>query len=254
MIRERGVVNKYKITVIMPALNEEDNLPASAGNVLDAFRRLDIRGELIIVNDGSEDGTGEIAERISACSPGIRVQHHAAPRGIGASFWKGVQEAEGEIVVMIPGDGENDASEILRYLPLMEQVDIVVPYICNPGVRGRMRRFLSFAYRGIINLTFGMSLKYLNGTVMYRRSILEGISLKSSGFFYQAELLIKTILCGHRYAEAPCMLKGRTQGSSKALTINSLSSVVNAYFSTLAEIYRHRESGPKVSANGRALK
>ena len=240
-------MNDYKISVIMPALNEESCLAGSITNVLDGFSRHGIHGELLVINDGSSDGTGALAEKWAADNDCIRVIHHDKPHGIGGSFWDGVQQARGEIVTMIPGDGENDAAEILRYLPLLSDVDIVVPFVYNPGVRPWRRRLLSFVYHQIIYLTTAYSLNYLNGTVMYRKSIFKGISLKSTGFFYQTELLIKTIGRHYLYAEVPYALKQRHAGRSKATTLRSLFKVISGYLNTLQDVYALRRRSAPIS-------
>lgn len=138
---------------------------------------------------------------------------------------------------MIPGDGENDAAEILRYLHYMDQVDIVVPFVSNPGVRPWTRRLLSFTYHQIIYITTALTLNYLNGTVMYRKAIFNGITLKSRGFFYQTELLLKTIGRDYLYAEVPYVLNKRSGGKSKATTVRSLIEVIRAYCATMVDIY-----------------
>jgi glycosyltransferase involved in cell wall biosynthesis len=220
----------------MPSLNEERNLLTAVGNVLSSYEKLGIRGEVLIVNDGSTDGTGKLAEELKAKHACIGVIHHGTPQGIGGSFWDGVRAAQGDVVVMIPGDGENDAAEILRYLPLMDQVDLVVPYVFNRQVRSRVRRIISNLYRGIINMTFGMTLNYMNGTVMYRRCILDAVDLRAKGFFYQTELLIKCIRAGYLYAEVPYALLQRAAGRSKATTFKSLRNLVKAYISLFLEV------------------
>jgi glycosyltransferase involved in cell wall biosynthesis len=230
-------MSAYAITAIMPSLNEEKNLENAVKNVISSYEQLGINGEIVIVNDGSTDSTGTIAERLKAKNAAIQVIHHSAPQGIGGSFWDGVKAARGEVVVMMPGDGENDAVEILRYLPLMEQVDMVVPYVFNTQVRSRVRRLVSNLYRGIINITFGMTLNYMNGTVMYRTCILEDITLKGRGFFYQTELLIKCIDRGYLYAEVPYALLQRAAGRSKATSLKSLMHVMKAYLGLFGEIY-----------------
>jgi len=230
-------MSRYVITAVMPALNEEGNLAGAVANVLDSYAQLGIAGQLLIVNDGSSDRTGEMAHAFSEMHENVSVIHHQSPQGIGASFWDGVRQADGEVVTMIPGDGENDAAEILRYLPLMAQVDIVVPFVFNRGVRSFRRRMLSILYREIIKASFGLSLNYMNGTVMYRRCIFEGIELKCSGFFYQTELLVKTIKHGYLYAEVPYALNVRGGGESKATTFASLKKVARAYLDTFAEIH-----------------
>lgn len=230
-------MSTYQITAVMPSLNEEKNLENAVRNVADSYARLGINGEIVIVNDGSTDGTGKLAEGLKAAHPFIQVLHHDRPQGIGGSFWDGIQAARGDVVVMIPGDGENDAAEILRYLPLMDQVDMVVPYVFNRQVRSWFRRRLSNLYRGIINMTFGTTLNYMNGTVLYRKAILSDITLKARGFFYQTELLIKSIGRGYLYAEVPYALLQRAAGRSKATSLRSLRAVMGAYLSLMGEVY-----------------
>lgn len=241
-------MNGYHISVIMPALNEERCLESSIANVLEGFSRYSVKGELLIVNDGSRDRTGALAEEWAKRHAFIRVLHHETPRGIGGSFWDGVEHARGEIVTMIPGDGENDAGEILRYLPLMTEVDVVVPFVYNPGVRPWRRRLLSFIYHQIIYFTTAYSFNYLNGTVMYRKAIFEGIRLNSRGFFYQTELLIKSVGRHYLYAEVPYALKKRHGGRSKAITFKSLLSVMSGYLTTLRDVYALRRRPAPIAA------
>ncbi len=221
----------------MPSLNEEKNIESAVRNVVSGFEEFGINGEILVINDGSSDGTGRIAEGLAGTHPFVRVVHHESPQGIGASFWDGVRHAGGEIVTMIPGDGENDALETLRYLPVMDHVDILIPFVYNKDVRSSGRRLLSTLYRGIINISFGMTLNYMNGTVMYRTCILKDMTLKSRGFFYQTELLIKSIRRGYLYAEVPYALKQRVGGVSKATTLRSLMKVVRNFLSVLADVY-----------------
>jgi len=230
-------MSRYAITAVMPSLNEEKNLVTAVENVLESYTRMGINGEVLIVNDGSTDKTGTIAEGLKAKHAMVQVLHHATPQGIGGSFWDGVKAAQGDVVVMIPGDGENDAKEILLYLPLMDQVDMVIPYVFNKQVRSRARRMVSNLYRGIINISFGMTLNYMNGTVMYRKSILDDIELKARGFFYQTELLIKCINRGYLYAEVPYALLQRAAGTSKATSFKSLRNVMKAYLSLFIDIH-----------------
>jgi glycosyltransferase involved in cell wall biosynthesis len=221
----------------MPALNEEQSLPQAVANVLQSFERFSLDGELIIVNDGSSDRTGEVAAGVAARSGCIRVLHHSTPQGIGAAFRDGLAAATGELVVYVPGDGEIDAAEILRYTPLMADVDLVVPYVQNPEIRRWSRRLLSSWYTRIMGGTFGVGLRYLNGTVLYRRAILEGITIRNSGFFYQAELLIKTVRRGYLYAEVPYVQQRRIDGRYKSVTFRSFVPVIRGYFTLIRELY-----------------
>jgi len=246
---DKAGFEKYEITVIMPALNEELCLEACVSNVLEGFQRYCISGELVIVNDGSSDRTAEIAEELARLHDNIIVRHHQTAEGIGSSFMDGVLCANGELVVYIPGDGENDASEILRYLPLMEQVDIVVPFVINPEVRPRSRRLLSSAYHMIVQLSSPLTLNYMNGNVIYRKTILRDIQSKSRGFFFQTELLLKTIGRGYLYAEVPCILKKRLNGTSKLVRFSSLWDVAKSFCTTIPEIFTLRKSSSHMVAD-----
>jgi len=227
----------YKLSVIVPALNEEGNIVWAVQNIIESFQKVGCSAEIIVVNDGSTDRTGSLVNGLSEKYPFIRMLRHDKPKGLGASYWDGVQNAWGEIVMYVPGDGENDAYEIMRYLPLLDHVDIVIPFFYNRNVRSWSRRLISKTYKGIINLTFGILLNYMNGPVMYRKCVLDDIDLRSTGFFYQTELLIKCLKRGYLYAEVSSALYQRLSGESKALTFKTLFRVMVDYLATAATIY-----------------
>ncbi len=233
------------VTVVMPALNEERNIAAAIHSTLNTFDMLGIKGELIVVNDGSTDNTAGIVSAYMRKDPRVSSLTHGTPRGIGAAFWDGVRSSTFDIVTMFPGDNENDPADALRYIDLLAHVDIVVPFIYNKASRGFFRQILSFAYRTIINLSFMTNLNYTNGTVLYRRSILSGIELNSKGFFYQTELLVKTIRAGYLFAEVPSALKTREYGSSKAVTLRSLINVLLSYCRLFTTVYFSGTNAPR---------
>jgi len=230
-------MSDLSLSVIMPALNEEKNIEAAVRSTFEAFAEKRVIGEIIVVNDGSSDKTPEIVQSLKTEYPSLSLLNHSKPMGIGHSFFDGVRNAKNDIVVMFPGDNENDPNDALNYLFLLRQVDIVVPFIHNIEVRRKMRRLLSSLYRFIINITFGINLNYTNGTVFYRRHILNDITLKSFGFFYQAELLIKLIRQGYLFAEVPNFLSIRNDGKSKATTFKSLIRVMKSYLQIFINIY-----------------
>lgn len=215
----------------MPALNEEANLRNAVLDVLEGFRRTELSGEIIVINDGSTDGTSTLLRELSTQIPNLKIITHSTPKGIGRSFWDGVETAEGETITLLPGDGENDAYEILRYVPLLSSVDLVVPFVFNRGTRSKVRQFASYLYRRIVQISFGLTVNYFNGTVLYRTEVLRQFSLTSNGFFYQAELLIKIIRAGYLYAEVPYGLKTRKKGESKAIRIRALVEVMKNFLS-----------------------
>lgn len=231
------------LTVVMPSLNEEANITAAMESTLRAFDRYGITGELIVVNDGSRDRTPELVRAYMVREPRIRMIEHDAPKGIGASFWDGVRAARHQFVTMFPGDNENDPVDALTYFHLTRDVDIIVPFIHNVEVRSVARRVVSSLYRFIINMSFGMNLNYTNGTVIYNTNVIRQITPRATGFFYQAEILVRLIRAGYLYAETPHFLSQRASGRTKALTLRSFIKVAREYLSLAWYIHVSRRYG-----------
>lgn len=243
---------KDKLSVIMPALNEEANISDAISSTVKALDLFKIDGEIIVVNDGSSDRTQSLAEEKAKEDPGrIRVIKHERPKGIGASFWEGVDSAKGDAIIMLPGDNENDPQEALRYYKLLEQVDIVIPFIFNREVRSLSRNILSLVYRFIINTTFLVNFNYTNGTILYRRSILWGIEERSDGFFFQTDILIRAAKKGYLFAEVPYKVGSRKNGVSKAISFPSLFKVIGGYLRLVRDYYfqKNKRQRPDYSSD-----
>lgn len=230
-------MDNMRLSIIMPALDEERNVRSAVANTLMAFDDFDIDGEVIVIDDGSTDKTGAIVESLQGKDSRIRMIRHERPMGIGASFWDGVDHAAAEFVCMLPGDNENDPWEIMRYCRLLSHVDIVIPFVFNKEKRPLFRNALSLAYRFIINTTFLVYFNYTNGTVLYRKSVLKELDYRSQGFFFQTDILIRTVKSGYLFAEVPYRLGIREDGVSKAVTFPSLFQVVKGYIRLVRDVY-----------------
>jgi len=228
---------KYSLSVIMPALNEEKNIEDAIIATQNAFNKYEINGEIIIVNDGSSDNTAFIVQEISKKFNNIRTITHEKPEGVGRSVWDGFNASQKDVVVMFPADNENDPDESLLYFDLMNKVDIIAPFICNINVRGKKRKIISEIYNFIVNSTFGTKLNYHNGTTFYRRAILNDVKLKSFGFFFQTELIVKLVKKDYLFAEVPSYLSIRSGGNSKALTRKSFINVAKGYLNLVYSVY-----------------
>ncbi|PYV88269.1 MAG: hypothetical protein DMG05_15900 [Acidobacteria bacterium] len=231
------------ISVIVPALNEESNLEGAMASIVSALQATGSDWEIILINDGSHDQTPAIAQKWAQGDARIRVIHHEKPMGVGCSYWDGVRSATKASITWFPGDGENDPRELLKYLPLLEHVDIVVSFVLNTGVRSWGRRLLSTLYLWIINLSFGTMFNYTNGNSIYRRQVLEKIQPSSDGFFFQAECLVKAIRMGFVFAEVPVQLQARGGGRSKATSFRSLCAVTRDFLRLFAAVHIRRTAG-----------
>lgn len=229
--------NVLDVSVIMPALNEEKNILLAIRNSLKALEEFGISGEIIVINDGSKDRTSQIVEDFRQSDKRVRVLNHNKPEGIGASFWDGVDNASGASIVLLPGDNENNPWEIFRYFRLLEHVDIIIPFVFNREARSIFRNILSLLYRFIINSTFLVNFNYTNGTVIYRKSMLKELDFRSRGFFFQTDILVRTVKKGYLFAEVPYRLGLRKDGVSKAVSFPSLLKVAKGYLRLVRDFY-----------------
>jgi len=221
------------ISVIIPALNEEDNLAGAVTTVLDAIGDQFTDYELLIFDDGSSDSTGQIAEELAAKNSRIRVVHNHRNLGLGCNYTNGVELARMEYVAWFPGDNEVPDQAVRAILGAIGSAEIVVPYISNPHVRSWGRRLISRSFVHLLNLLFGLRLRYFNGPSVYSRKLLSSVPIQSSGFACFASILIRLILSGHSYVEIPIPTGIRQHGRTKAFRLKNLISI----FSTIAGLF-----------------
>ena len=234
-------LENISLTVIVPGLNEEENIRLAVKELIDALGVIVVDWELILINDGSTDRTGEIADDLASFDRRIRVIHQERPMGIGYSFQDGIKASSKSVVTWLPADGENDPRELLKYLPLIEHVDIVIPFVINKRIRPLYRRILSAIYLAIINLSFGTRFNYTNGNIIYRKSVFESVHPRYNGFLVHAECLVRAIKAGYTFAEVPVTIKKRHEGDSKALLLNSFFCVCLEYIGLFWDIQIRRK-------------
>jgi glycosyltransferase involved in cell wall biosynthesis len=231
------MLKPLKVSVVVPALNEQNNVRAAIRSILEGFAYYKYDGEIIVVDDGSDDLTREIAQEEEKKDSRVRVIVHDENQGIGRSFWDGYSATSGNVITMIPGDNENDAIEVFRYVELLEHVDLVIPFIFNRQVRSLYRNILSSLYRAIINTTFNITLNYTNGTVLYRRSALGQLTTECSGFFFQTDIIIRLIKSNHSFAEVPHLLRDKADKKTEAVSFPSFVQVVSGYVKLIRDQY-----------------
>ena len=160
--------------------------------------------ELLLFDDGSTDRTGAIMDELAAADPRhVRVTHNATPRNLGGVYKQGIERARMEYLVMVPGDNENPGAAMQAPFDAIGRADIVLPYPVNSAVRGFARHLVSRVYVGLLNLLFGLHVRYYNGTVIHRTANLKRLSIKTSSFAYQAEILVKLLCAGKSFVEVP---------------------------------------------------
>ena len=205
------------VSVVVMAFNEAENVEAvvrELHGVLSALPgpRAD---ELLIVDDGSSDGTGAVAERLAAELPGVRVIHHDVNRGLGGVYRTGFEAAARDLVTFFPADGQFPATIIQTFFPLMASHDLVLGYLprrdSSPLARG-----LSAAEKVLYRLLFGRMPRY-QGVFMVRRTVLQGLTLHTTGRGWGVvmEMVLRIFRGPHRVTSVPTTLRPRMSGQSK---------------------------------------
>lgn len=213
---ERGLV-------IIPTYNERDNIARLVDQVLARDDRLDI----LVVDDGSPDGTGAIVDGIKATNPRVEVMHRARKLGLGTAYIAGFKWAlarEYAFVFEMDADFSHDPAHLPQFLDAVEGADVVI------GSRyrnGRVtvvnwpvgRLLLSFAANVYARVITGLQLfDSTAGFKCFRREVLQTVDLdavKSSGYAFQIEMNFRAWKKGFRLVEIPIVFVDRTEGESK---------------------------------------
>jgi glycosyltransferase involved in cell wall biosynthesis len=209
-------------SIVVPAYNEAANLEGAVLDILSAARDLLEDYEILIVNDGSTDGTGAVADRLAEQHPKIRVLHHDRNRGIAAAYIRALDEAKLDYFSFLPGDGEITVQSIRNILASIGRATVVIPYHANSAARPWHRRVLTRSSTTLVNLLFGLHLRYFQGPCIYPISLARALPKTTNGFYFLTEMLVNALLAGHSYVEVGLTHQERGSGRSKAVSFANI--------------------------------
>jgi glycosyltransferase involved in cell wall biosynthesis len=200
------------ISVFFPCYNEQDNVSRVVQQAVEVLDDLRAEYEIIVVNDGSTDRTGDVADRIAAGNERVRVVHHPQNLGYGSALQSGFRAATKELVFYTDGDAQFDLREMPPLLPLMNEYDSVSCY--------RLKR-----RDNLIRVVGGWIWTLINGAVfslrirdvdcafkLYRRRIFDDIQMVSTGALIDTEILARAARKGYRITQRPVHHYPRTSG------------------------------------------
>lgn len=212
-----------RVTVCLPTYNESENLEPMVSALRDV---LPPDARILVIDDASPDGTGEIADRLSAEDDRISVLHRERKEGLGPAYVAGFHHAldgGAELVVEIDCDFSHDPKDVPRLLAAAEDADLVLGsrYVEGGGVRnwGLVRRWISAGGSAYARIILGTRVRDLTGGFKcYRREVLEAIPLdriSSKGYAFQIETTYRALRAGFRIVEVPITFADREVGHSK---------------------------------------
>lgn len=166
------------VTIAMPAYDEAPNLDRVAAEALDALAASGVDGELLIVDDGSTDGTGALADAIASRDARVRVVHHETNRGFSGAMTTSLRKAKGDWVFLVPADGQIVMSDLPHFLAARAEADIVVGVRAHrPDHVGRV--VMSRAFHRISKTIFPVPLSEFSSVFLFRRALIDAMPIRS---------------------------------------------------------------------------
>jgi glycosyltransferase involved in cell wall biosynthesis len=209
------------LSVIVPAYNEAGNLESLVRYVECEVARLVSDHEIIVVDDGSRDGTGALADRLALEEENVRVVHHPFNIGFGGAQKSGFAAARKRWVAVVPADHQFDARDLRLLWERRAGADLV-------GSRRvdrqdpLPRRLVSALYNTSMRARFALPLHDINWVKLWRRELLDRIAIESRGFGVDAEIVAKARWLGYRVVEVDVPHHPRTWGTPTGIRLRTL--------------------------------
>jgi glycosyltransferase involved in cell wall biosynthesis len=204
------------VSIVLPCHNEEANVAAA---VRMAGRMNALAYEVIVVDDGSRDGTNAVATRLAAGDPHVHVVAHPRNRGYGAALRTGIAAAHQPWLLLTDADLQFDLVDLAGFVPLAADHDVIAGY---RRVRNdpRRRRAAAAVWNRLVDWTLGLGVRDVDCAFkLVRRALLEEIELTSSGAVISAELLARSRMAGARICERDVRHLPRNAGRQSGLRL-----------------------------------
>ena len=224
-----------RVVMVVPTYNEAENLAWIVGRVRAAQPELDV----LVVDDGSPDGTGRIADELAAADPHVKVVHRTQKAGLGAAYRAGFRvalDAGYDVIGEMDADGSHQPEQLHRLLDAIRTADLVIGSRWVPGGSivnwPKSREALSRGGNLYVRLLLGIHVRDATaGFRLFRRATLEKIdidSVHSTGYVFQTDMAYRTLQAGLKVVEVPIEFIERERGDSKMsrdVAIESLKSI-----------------------------
>jgi dolichol-phosphate mannosyltransferase len=211
-----------KLSVVMPAQNEEGSVGKSVQGVADVLDREGIDYEIVVVNDDSTDSTEAVVAAMGEANPRIRVHRSHNERGFGNAIRAGLDVFEGDAVAIVMADASDDPEDLVRYHQLLEEgYDCAFGSRFVPGAKVYDYPRVKYVVNRLANQFIRILFRHryndtTNAFKAYRREVVETIQpLLSKHFNLTVEMPLKAIVRGHSYEVIPTSWTNRTSGEAK---------------------------------------
>ena len=214
--------SERSLSIVIPAHNEAENICATLDNVIAALAPLDIDYEIIAIDDGSSDGTSDLVRTYAGRYPQIRLLVNERNMGFGWTYRRGVENATRRHIVMVHGDNAWGYATLRNLFARTGEADIVIGYTTDMWrSRSFARTVVSRAFTIVVNGITRRRINYFNGLQIHDAAVLKSLRIQSSGYGFQAEVLVKALRRANTFIEVPMQLTERAAGESKAFRMKN---------------------------------
>lgn len=243
---QKAPLKPLSLSILFPCYNEEANVERVTRAAVEVGRQVAQDLEVIIVNDGSKDRTGEIADGLARDIPGVRAVHNNPNRGYGGALARGFREATKNYIFYTDGDGQFDFNELPKILPLLEQYDIVSCYRIDRKDPA-FRKLNAFCWSTLVNALFRIGLRDIDCAFkIYPKTFIDRIELHSTGALIDTEMLAKARNLNLSIGQMGVHHYPRTAGQQTGAKL----SVILRAFKELRKLYRQiKNEGKQPSAS-----
>ena len=230
------------LSVFLPSHNEEPNVERVVRGYLAALPKFADDYEVIVVDDGSRDRTGEIADRLAAEDAHVRVVHHPVNRGYGGAVTSGIRAAKMPYVLLSDGDGQFDPNEVGKLTPFVPEYDVVAGRRAHRADHF-IRKLNGKSWTLLVRMLLGVGISDIDcGFKLFKREYLERIELRARGAMISTELMARLAGAGAKVREVEVTHLPRLAGEQSGANLK----VVARAFRELLELYGElRREGKK---------
>ncbi len=191
------------LSVVLPAWNEEAVIAKTVQAVVETLSQMAPDYEVIVVDDGSQDRTGEIADALAAANPRVKVVHNRPNRGYGGALIAGFNAVSKELTFFMDSDGQFDIQDIARLIEHIEAYDAVLGY--RQHRRDPFpRKVNAWGWKLLMRLLFGLKVRDIDCAFkLYHTPLVRRANVQAQGAMVNTEMLVKLNRLGYRWIEAP---------------------------------------------------
>ena len=245
------------VSLFFPVYKDEPTVREVTGKAVRFLEKLGVPFEVIVIDDGSPDRAGAIADELASADPRVRVIHHPRNLGYGAAIRSGLAAARYESIWFTDGDDQFEIEDFRKLLRVLHSYDLVITFRYRK-IYPWTRLLISWAYNVLVRRLFGVRFRDISTALrIVRREVVEDIKLTSVSPFIGAELAIKAQLKGYRVGEVGIQTFDRLNGPGSATSWRNIIRTIREVFRARREIFsfgydlpegRPRTSGHVTSA------